>query len=342
MTYTLREGRASLCRNELITEANTTELRVLLCLFDMQSATPTELADAALCTKEEATAALQFWRGAGIVRTKKLTTDEKSKKEAPVTENVQEAHSKKAPLRHENRLNLPGSEETAKLITERQLSDFLDACQQTAGQIFSPTDIEIAVALCEQLGLSPEYVLMLISHCYNMGKRSMPYVEKVAFTFLLDLHIDTPEKLEAHLTALELVGTMEGKLRRLFGIGERALSAKESTCFRTWLSDFGYSMPLIEAAYDKTVNATGRASVAYVHKILSRWHENGCKTVADAEILEKRTEADKQAKKSKQKTKNAVRDENTENISFNVDDFFRRALERSYGDASQTQNEQKK
>lgn len=325
MNYTLKEPRTPLAGNPLLKEASDIELRVLLSLIELVSATPEELAKAALAEVDDVTAALQFWRGAGVVRSHAIRSEnKKSKQENPENE---------TPLRHENKLSLPGTEITAKLIDEKALGDYIDACQKTAGQIFNSTDIEIAVALCEQLGLEAEYILMLISHCYNsLGKRSMAYVEKVAFTYLLDLHLDTPDKLEAHLTSLELVKSMEGKLRRLLGAGARAFTSKEQAAFRLWLTDFNYGMPMLEAAYDKTVNATGKASVSYMNKILTRWHENGCKTVADAEALELReAEAAKNKKRNAASKKNNVRDGDAANISFNVDDFFERALNRSYG-----------
>ncbi len=319
MTYALREGHAPLSGNLLLNEASPIELRVLLCLTELGTASPEELAEAALCTQEEATAALQFWRGAGMVRGGRAADLGTGVPPAPKQE--------KKPLRHQNELAPLGSEKTAALIKEKDLADFLDACQQTAGQIFNPTEIEIAVALCEQLGLAPEYVLTLISHCYTMGKRSMQYVEKVAFSYV-EKDIDTPEKLEAHLETLELLNTHEARLRQLFGMGGRALSSREKAAFTRWLFDFGYRLPMIEAAYDKTVNSTGKASVAYTDKILCRWHEKGCKTVADAETLEA-SEAAAKGKKTPADPRQKYADGNA--ASFNVFDAFNRALERSYG-----------
>ncbi len=316
MIYALREGRASLLGSPLLSEASAPELRILLCLIELGSATADQLAESALCSTEEAVAALQFWRGAGMVRGSRAT-------DAAVT---QEKKKQRSALRHQNALSPMGSEKTAKLIEEKDLADFLDACQQTAGHIFNSTEMEIAVALCEQLGLAPEYVLTLIAHCYGLGKRSMQYVEKVAFSYT-EKDIDTPEKLEAYLEALELLSSHESKLRRLFGIGGRALSSREKAAFTRWLSDFGYRLSMIEAAYDKTVNSTGKASVAYTDKILCRWHEKGCKTVAEAEALE----AAEAASKGKKSPAPAAKYADGNATSFNVYDAFNRALERSYG-----------
>lgn len=317
MIYLLNKNRRALTASPSLAEASRTELRVLVAMLELSSGTPEEIAKAALCTEHDALAALQFWRGAGAICIEEADA-------APTPKN------EKKPMRHEAKLAAMGSEHTAAVIEENELSSFLDACQQTAGQVFTPNDIEITIGLFEQLGLSPEYILTLVAYCYGMDKRSMAYVEKVAFSFVLDKDIKTPEALNAHIEALDRMHSAEGKLRSLFGIGERALTKKEKDAFFKWLNEFGYKQDMIEAAYDQTVNSTGRASVPYADKILSHWHAAGCKTVKDAEECNAR-EAAALPKKSKKKEPTDLEKEREENRSFEVDDFFKRALERSYG-----------
>ena len=333
MTYTLNEKRKRLAENPILSEADRTEIAILLCLQELGSATAEELARAAFCTENEAQAALQFWRGARMVRT--LSEGESVPIPVPQTgeEPQQERRKVHAALRHEMKLAPMNSEYTASLIEEHKLSAFLDACQQTAGQIFSPNEIEITVGLHHQLGLSPEYILTLIAYCYGMEKRSMSYVEKVAFSFVIDRGIDTEEKLVAHIDALDRMNSAEGKLRSLFGMGERALTKREKDAFYKWLNDFSYGLDMIEAAYDKTVNNTGKASVSYADKILCHWHSSGCKTLKDAEELDAREAATLPDKKKKAE-KEAAEREREENRSFNgtdINDIFSRALARSYG-----------
>lgn len=335
MTYTLNEKRKPLAENPVLSEADRTELAVLLCLQELGCATAAELARAALCTESDAQAALQFWRGARMVR---VMSEGESAPIPAAPESESEAKKSEprkihAALRHEMKLAPMNSEYTASLIEEHRLSAFLDACQQTAGQIFSPHEIEITVGLHHQLGLSPEYILTLIAYCYGMEKRSMSYVEKVAFSFVVDRGIDTEEKLIAHIDALDRMHSAEGKLRALFGMGDRALTKREKDAFFKWMNDFSYGLDMIEAAYDKTVNNTGKASVAYADKILSHWHASGCKTPADAEALDAR-EAAALPDKKKKAEKEAAEREREKNRSFNgsdIDDIFSRALARSYG-----------
>ncbi len=340
MIYTLNEKRQKLAENPILSEADRTELAVLLCLQELGSASASELAQATACQESDVQAALQFWRGARMVRT--VSDGEQAPIPAPAPESgAQQAPRKPhAALRHEMKLAPMNREYTASLIEEHRLSAFLDACQQTAGQIFSANEIEITVGLHHQLGLSPEYILTLISYCYGMEKRSMSYVEKVAFSFVLDRGIDTEEKLVSHIDALDRMHSAEGRLRSLFGMGERALTKREKDAFFKWLNDFSYGLDMIEAAYDKTVNNTGKASVSYADKILSHWHSSGCKTLSDAEELDAR-EAAALPDKKKKAEKEAAEREREQNRSFNgadINDIFSRALARSYGQKPDQKN----
>ena len=331
MIYVLNDKRKPLVGDPVLSEAGREELLVLLCLHELKEATAASLSEASALDESEVRAALQFWRGAGAVRTR--AKSEETQREPILTKEEKSPDSEKkihAALRHEMKLAPMNSDFTAKIIEEHELSLFLDACQQTAGQIFGPHDLEIVVGLYHQLGLEPEYILTLIAYCFGMNKRSMSYVEKVAFSFVLDQGIDTPEKLNAHIEALDRLASAEGKLRSLFGLGERALSKKEKDAFLKWLNDFRYGMDMIEAAYDKTVNNTGKASVPYADKILSHWHTSGCKTLKDAEELDAREAANKPVSQKK-KLETAIERERAENRTFDPETIFERALARSYG-----------
>ncbi len=318
MLYRISETRPSLAKNPLLTEASALELRVLLCLIELESADLQTLAEAASAETDEVQSALQFWRGAGMIKAQ-------AKTDAPPVQ------ADKKPRRSEARVSVLEGKALASGIDRGDLASFLDACQSEMGHTFNERELSVAVSLCTELGLSPEYVLTLIAYCVQMDKRSMAYVERVAFTFLLDKGIDTAEKLNAHIAATEQMHSKEGFIRRLFGFGERAMTKKEEAAILRWFSVFGYDEHMIEAAYDKTVSGTGKASVPYCDKILSHWHEMGCRSVADAEALEIREAQSRTASKHK-KTANAEKP--TENRSFDVEDFFTRALERSYGKPS--------
>jgi DnaD/phage-associated family protein len=75
-------------------------------------------------------------------------------------------------------------------------------------------------------------------------------------------------------------------VRSIFGIGERRLSKKERDFISRWTEDFRYGRDMIEPAYEKCVDATGKLSFAYIDRILSSWNAKGIATpeAAAAEV----------------------------------------------------------
>ena len=63
-------------------------------------------------------------------------------------------------------------------------------------------EVNIIVGLHDELSLSGEYILMLVHHCYENDKRSMKYVEKMAFS-LCDSGILSASDLEIYLEEIE-------------------------------------------------------------------------------------------------------------------------------------------
>ena len=316
--YTVKGGESrplpSLLGSEALLEAGATDLRVLFALSELGSADVSRLAEALGITADKAAASLSFWRGAGAVTTVKETPAA-----SPATE------EKRAPRRRLELTSL-GGEEIAAFVKEHDLSGLVDAAEQQCGRLFNRTELSILVGLTEELGLDGAYILTLLSYCDSLGdeKKPLRYAERVAFR-LCEHGIDTIEALEAYIKEQEALHSVEGGLRRMFGIGSRKLTEREETAFLRWTQTFAFGEEVIGAAYDVTVNATGKPSVAYADKILSHWHEKGVRTASDAEAL---LAAEREQKKTPPRAAQEKKKETAS--SFDVGDFFRRAVDRSY------------
>ena len=304
--------------------ASADELRVLLLVLSSEAGESTSSLAARLSLSEgDVRDALAFWRGAGLV------TDVR-KPEG--TADACEAEKKKAqgvsrPVESADRLSPYSPKEAATLIEKDALAPFIEVCQETYGKVLGPADIEKILGLYDQLQLSPEYVCMLIAHCNEYGRKPMRYIEKLAFS-LYDEGIVTVEALSCYIEKTRRLYSREGKLRRLFGIGERALTKREKECFLRWCEEYGYDDAVIGLAYDITVGATGKAAVGYADKLLSKWHASGCRSVGAVEELIERERA---ARKTAAPTKKKPSGEGSTLSSLDVDDMFDRALARSYG-----------
>ncbi|MGN1318232.1 MAG: DnaD domain-containing protein, partial [Lachnospirales bacterium] len=64
-----------------------------------------------------------------------------------------------------------------------------------------------------------------------------------------------------------------------------------------WINTYKFSLDVIKAACEKTVQNTGKVSLSYAEKILASWHSKGVKTVDDISKLDEKPE-NKQPKKT--------------------------------------------
>ena len=205
--------------------------------------------------------------------------------------------------------------------TGRQILDYVDKnkdfralcneCQNVLGKSFTAQDYNNVMQLKSYFKFSDEYILLLLAHCVESEKANWAYIRKTASN-LYDEGISSYSKLEAHFSARRNKRSLEYKIRRLLGIGEREFTKSEKSYIEKWI---GLKTPfeLLTKAYEITIEKTGKLSYSYMAKILDNWHLAGIKT---AEDVEKSLED----YKSKQKMSMST---------FETDDFFEAALKRS-------------
>ena len=104
----------------------------------------------------------------------------------------------------------------------------------------------------------------------------------------------------------------EGRIRSLFGVGERAFTTKEKKFISAWINDMGYSIEIIEKAYEVTADATGKGSIPYANSVLERWFAAGLRTLEEIEDSYRSGDGDK-----------------PHEGSFDTDSFFEAAVRRS-------------
>ena len=237
--------------SEHLKEATAEDLRVLICLCVHGFGLPVaKLAKLSHCSQARAKGALAFWQDVGLSETAlaPLSTSEAPKATAAA----------KRPIASSKELAPRAEAENASYIASNNLGALIDECQQIMGWLFNPAEVAVVVGLSEQLKLDDTYILTLMSYCAKHKKCSLKYVERMAFG-LFDQHIDSAEALDLYFKKIEATSSLEGQLRKLFGIGERALSHSEQTHFTRWICDFGYGMDIIGLAYDITVDTKQKA-----------------------------------------------------------------------------------
>lgn len=310
---------------EHLSEATREELCVLLALAGDPSADADELCERLNISNEEFMKAVSFWRGGGAMS---VSLDEGEK--LPANRKKSDRTKKTATgglAKHEDLAdmgkhigamltsNVPAystSDIAEFLEKDTSLRTYIENCQQIMGKIFNVGEASVLIGIVQYLGVTTDYVALLCAFSISHGKKSVRYVEKLALSFY-DEGITKYKELETHLKCLNRAEELQPTVRNMFGIGDRALTAKEKKLIEHWCGELELDVSLIRKAYEITVTNTGKASMPYCNSILESWNSSGCKTVAEVDA------AMAEFKKGKSRSEG----------SFDTSDFFEAALRRS-------------
>lgn len=329
---------------QMLTDAEKCDIAVLLALLSDDGLCRTygseqgihALAEAAGCSEAEVRAAVAFWRGAGVLSAGEQKKQPKAAGQESVPKKEQQAKAPEvkqagadaaALLKKSDDLPKYTTAELGNLLEARpETAELLQECQNLFGKLFSTHEVNTVLGLTDYLGLDAEYVLILVTHycqyCKTQEKRpSVRGLEKLAIS-LFDRGITDMSALQEELIRQEELQKTEGKLRALFGIGARALTAKEKKAFSAWLYTYQFGMDMIAKAYEIAVDATGNASVAYVNSILDRWNSENIRTP-------EQVDADRAAHEAKNAK---VKPTAESGGSFDTDDFYDAAMRKSLGE----------
>ncbi len=221
------------------------------------------------------------------------------------------------------------TEEYSRILSETDgLRDTLDECARIAGKLFSEHEMRQLVALYDSYALDCEYLLLLFMYCKNtLGKTAVSYVVRTGLG-LYDDGIRSVEALEAHIAARERCREAEYQIRRLLGLGERALTAKEKEYIEAWTGTYSMPMEVITRAYEITVKNIDKPRMSYINKILAGWYENGIRSIEAVNAAEMEFE---KKKTSGNQTKNASAP-SQQPASYDLDTFVALAMNRSFED----------
>ena len=240
-------------------------------------------------TEAEVDDCLQYWQEAQLFTEGSAPQPEKAGP-APAEPSKKTVEEGVTTIRSRGHLS-PG-EVNALLREDKRFAGLAAELEKARGSVLSPSEREILAYLCGSLELTPEYLLVAAAYCRDRGKKKMSYLEKMVAGWLEE-GIDTYEKAEVHIRRLTRQEDDEGRIRRLFGLPERALTAREKACINRWCGEYMTPDALIKLAYDRAVEATGKVSFAYIDKVLAAWAAKGITTVEAAEA--ERTAAQKAA-----------------------------------------------
>ena len=253
--------------------AGAVQLKVLLCLF----AHPQEACDSAGLSKrlglaaEDLADAMQYWISAGLV------TDTENQQDTPAP-----PMPEPKPATHKEKPAAPIAKPTREEVVARgeqseEIAWLLQQAQLRLGRTISVGEMATLVYLHDTEGLPAEVIAMILEYSISQGKSNIRYIEKVALSWAQQ-EIDTLEKAERKLSDLEKQRQAWNQVQTTFGMERRLPSEREQAMASRWVDEWHFSKTMLKAAYDVCADATGKCSLAYIDKVLSKWQKNGIRT----------------------------------------------------------------
>lgn len=270
--------------------ASESELKVLIYLFANPDYTSGEASRELGISVSDVEAAVAFWRGAGIVE---LATASASKKTPPANVSLYQ--------------NYDSEVLSAAVEKDGEFRELCNAVGDLTERLLNKNDYNSLYYLYDYVGLPADLICGIAQYCKQEKKFSMQYMMKTALGMYED-GIDSYEKLEQLLARKEKARSSINMLRKLCGMGDRELSAKENEFANNWFFKWDMPFELIKMAYDKTVDNTGKVQFSYMNSILKCWYENGYKTEEDVKAGDKKDCLES---------------------SFDADEFFEAAIKRT-------------
>lgn len=268
------------------------QLKVLL-LALRQGQSPVDTAGIAArlgLTEAEVNDCLQYWQEAGLFApctapTPQPAVSQSTRSDQPAVPSpaaTQETANGQTITTVRARGHLSPAEINTLLRQDKQFAALTTELESARGEVLSASEREVLAYLYGSLELSPDYLLVAAAYCRNKGKTKLGYLEKTVAGWLKE-GADTYEKVEEKILWLTRQESDEQRIRRLFGLPERALTAREKACVARWCGEYMSPEELLKLAYDRAVDATGKVSFAYIDKILAAWAAKGITTVEAAE-----------------------------------------------------------
>ena len=214
----------------------------------------------------DVTDCLDYWVNAGVISSDKATVAE-----------VEEAPKKVVRAKAIK----PSRAEVARRGSESEKVRFLlSEAQMKFARPLSENETSTLVWLLDDAGVDVSLILMAAQYSAQKGKCNIREIEKTCLDWA-DNSVTTIAEAEERIALLNRQETAWRMIVSVCGIEKRNPSAKEMEAADLFVNEWGFSREMLKAAYEICVDATGKVSLPYMKKILSKWHKDGIKTVEE-------------------------------------------------------------
>lgn len=288
-------------------------LKVYLYILRQQQSMTAELsltaiADSLYMTERDVVRALKYWQSKHLVRLTFESDESLREIELLPVEAITEAdqpvvHSEPAPQIPEPSPVIKAAkpepvnrqytmDEICHFCEENNDSHLLLVLQEYMKHPLTQTELNTVLFFHDQLGFSTDLIEYLFEYCASIQHRSIHYIEKVALGWA-EAGIRTVTEAKGKSTYFT---KHDYAVLKAFGISGRNPVPQEMESIRRWTDQYGFSMPVILEACNRTMSAIHTPSFDYAEKILKNWHDQ---KLFNLEDIKKADHVRKEAKKSK-------------------------------------------
>ena len=155
----------------------------------------------------------------------------------------------------------------------KEFNAFLQEVSARLGRPLNHGDNATLLYLITTAGVPQTSVLLATAYAVSIDKASLRYIESLVLGWV-DEDIITPEQVDVKIRELTETRTAAAKVEKVLGL-VRPLNVAQAKTAHKWLSVWCFSDVMLQHAQTLTMENCDKFSVAYMDKILERWHAEG-------------------------------------------------------------------
>lgn len=287
--------------------ASETQLKVLLFLLrgGSQNISSAQIAEYFRISEEQAEDAVQFWVQANILQPPRESSalqqfDFMQPTTPPPAQNTPQvqAEPKIQSQRSSKEIKLDPTEIAHSLEQSQELKDLFLCAEKLFGRFLNHMEQRSLLWIHSYLGMRSEVLLTLLGYCVSINKVSMSYAESIAISWM-EQDITTLQLAEAEIKQLTDAHSYLSNIRKMFEM-QHSPTSQQKKYIESW-STAGYSMDLIQCAYEITIESIEKLNFKYINTILEKWAAQGITTPEQARA-QRRSGTSASAKPTAQET----------------------------------------
>lgn len=266
--------------------------KVLLAALRFSEVDSKQIAKTLSIPEAEVIEAVNYWVLAGLIGGEAARPTSAPAKTAAAPPSVQPpvtAHS------------LTPTEIREKVQMDDQIRFLFSMAESIYGRPLTGTEQRGLIYIHEYLGLSADVIVMAVEYCVSIKKSNFNYLQKMCIGWS-EQEINTHARADAYIRDQKERHSREAEVQEMFGLKGRALTERERKFIHHWYVELGYGLPLIQSAYERTVDNLGKLSFPYLNSILDNWKQRGIVIPEDIARLDPLKSTSKQSVRPEQRT----------------------------------------